>query len=56
MIDYYSQRRSNSSLDGKTPDEVYWKLPMAGLKEAAAFKIINAYHTRNAAEMSKSCG
>jgi len=35
-IDYYNQRRPPSSLDGRTPDEAYWKLPMAGLTEAVA--------------------
>ena len=35
-MDYYNQRRPHSSLDGRTPDEAYWGLPMAGLIEAAA--------------------
>jgi putative transposase len=35
-MDYYNQRRPHSSLDGRTPDEAYWGLPMAGPSEAAA--------------------
>ena len=35
-IEYYNQRRPHSSLDGRTPNEAYWGMPMAGLIEAAA--------------------
>ena len=35
-IDYYNQPRPHSSLDGRTPDEAYWTLPMAGKFTAAA--------------------
>jgi len=35
-MDYYNQRHPHSSLDGRTPNEAYWGLPMAALIEAAA--------------------